>query len=471
MLKPDLVKQLKSIVGADWCLTSKADLLTYSFDATPLFQRMPDAVVLPASTEEVSAILRLASAHRVPVFTRGSGTNLSAATVPGEDGGLVLSLNRMNRILEIDQENLTATVQAGVITARLHQAVEAKGLFYPPDPGSMNTSTIGGNVNLSAGGLRGLKYGVTKDYVLGLEMVLADGRVLRAGGKNVKDVAGYDIVKLVCGSEGTLGVVTEVLVKLLPLPEAKQTAVAIYSDVEAAARTVSRIIAARIIPCTLEFLDNGTMRVVEEYARIGLPVEAAAMLLIQQDGPPEVCARDIARIVEIAREEGAFEVKMAQDPAEEAALMAARRTALSALARRRPTTILEDATVPRSKVAAMVAAVNAVAEKHGVEICTFGHAGDGNLHPTCMTDERDQEEIHRVEAAFEEIFDAALRLGGTITGEHGVGEAKAGYLEWRLGPVGIDLMRGIKQAFDPLGILNPGKMFPRESRKRVVVRS
>jgi glycolate oxidase len=471
MSKAEIIQELRAVVGADWCLTSPADLLSYSFDATPLYQQLPDVVVLPVSTEEVAAIMTIASKHKVPVCTRGAGTNLSAGTVPGPEGGIVLSLNRMNKILEIDQENLTATVQAGVITAKLHQAVEALGLFYPPDPGSMATSTLGGNVAFSSGGLRGLKYGVTKDYVMGMAVVLVDGRVLRAGGKNVKDVAGYDLVKLMCGSEGTLGVITEVLVKLVPLPETKRTALAMYNDVEAAARTVSKIIANKIIPVTLEFLDNGTIRVVEDFAKIGLPINANALLLIQQDGPASVCEKDMARIVEIAREEGAFEVKLANDPAEEAALMAARRSALSALARRKPTTILEDATVPRSKVAAMVAAINRVAEKYNVEICTFGHAGDGNLHPTCMTDERNKEEIHRVEAAFDEIFEAALQLGGTITGEHGVGTVKAPFLEWKVGPVGMDVMRAIKAAFDPNNLLNPGKMFAKETRKRVVVKA
>ena len=469
MLKPQLIEELRAIVGDNWCLTESADLMCYSYDATPLYQRMPDVVLLPSCTAEISAIMRVAHANRIPVVTRGSATNLSGGTVPTREGGIVISLNRMSKIIEIDQENLTATVEAGVITAKLHGAVEALGLFYPPDPGSMATSTIGGNLAMNAGGLRGLKYGVTKDYIMGLEIVLADGRILRTGGKNVKDVAGYDLVKLFCGAEGTLGIVTEVLVKLLPLPQAKRTALCMFNDVNAAARTVSKIIANRIIPCTLEFMDNGTIRVVEDFAKIGLPTEAGALLLIQQDGSADQCERDITRVAEIAGEEGAFEVKLAKDAAEEAALMQARRTALSALARKKPTTILEDATVPRSKVAEMVAAINEVAAAKNVEICTFGHAGDGNLHPTCMTDERDHDEIHRVEEAFELIFEHALRLGGTITGEHGVGEAKAPYLEWRVGEVGMDVMRAIKQAFDPLNILNPGKMFAGETRKRVVV--
>ncbi|MFZ5825647.1 MAG: FAD-binding oxidoreductase [Bacillota bacterium] len=470
MLSPEIQSELRAIVGTEWCLTSKAELVSYSYSATPRRQRLPDAVVLPRTSAEVAAIMRLAHTHRIPVHTRGSGTNLSAGSVPVA-GGIVLSLNRMNSIKEIDQENLTVTVEPGVITAKIHQAVEALGLFYPPDPGSMNTSTIGGNVSECAGGLRGLKYGVTKDYVMGLEAVTADGRLFRAGGKNMKDVAGYDLVKLLVGSEGTLAVITEITLKLLPLPEAKRTALAAFHNLEAAARTVSRIIASRIIPCTLEFMDNGTIRAVEDFAKIGLPVDADALLLIQQDGPSVVCERDIERIATLCREEGAFAVKLATDPSEEAALLSARRAAIPALARRKPTTILEDATVPRSQIAPMVTEINRIAAKYKIDICTFGHAGDGNLHPTCMTDERDEEEVHRVEEAFAEIFTVALSMGGTITGEHGIGETKAPYLEWKVGPVGVDLMKAIKQAFDPENILNPGKIFAKESRKRVVVQS
>ncbi|HYF77969.1 MAG TPA: FAD-linked oxidase C-terminal domain-containing protein [Symbiobacteriaceae bacterium] len=470
MLKPEVLRELTAIVGANWCLNSPADLMAYSFDATPLYQHLPDAVVVPGSAEEVAAIMKVAYQHRIPIVPRGQGSNLSAGTVPTQ-GGIVLGLNRINALKEIDQENMTCTFEPGLVTAKLHQAVEALGLFYPPDPGSMTVSTLGGNIAECAGGLRGLKYGVTKDYIIGLEAVLADGRMLKVGGKNAKDVAGYDLVKLFVGSEGTLGIVTEATAKLIPLPETKRTMLALFQDLTGAARSVSRIIASRIIPATLEFLDNATIRVVEDFAKIGLPVEAGALLLIQQDGPESICERDSARIASICKEEGAFETRLAQDAAEEAALMTARRAALSALARKKPTTVLEDATVPRKHLAEMVEQINRIAQKYSVDICTFGHAGDGNLHPTCMCDERDREEIHRVELAFEEIFEAALKLGGTITGEHGVGESKAGYLEWRIGPTGIEIMKGIKASFDPHHLLNPGKIFARETRRRVVVRA
>jgi glycolate oxidase len=468
-MRAEILRELREIVGSNWVLDTPAELLPYSYDATPLFQRTPDAVVLPATTEEVSAVMKVAYRHRIPIVARGGGSSLSAGAVPVE-GGIVLGLNRMKQIKEIDQENLTVTFESGVTIGHLHSAVEAVGLFYPPDPGSLKVATMGGTIAECAGGLRGLKYGVTKDYIIGLTVVLVDGRILKVGGKNAKDVAGYDLVKLFCGSEGTLGIVTEATARLIPLPETKRTAAAYFPDLTGAARAVSKIVANRIIPATLEFMDNGTIRVVEEYAKIGLPVEAGALLLMQQDGPEAVTERDIARMAEICREEGAFQVALAQDADEEAALMSARRASLPALSRKRPTTVLEDATVPRKHLAEMVEQIDAIAQKWNVEICTFGHAGDGNLHPTCMTDERDQEEIERVEAAFAEIFAAAVKLGGTISGEHGVGEMKAPFLELCVGETGIEVMKAVKAAFDPHGLLNPGKMFARDARRRVVVR-
>jgi len=463
-----VLEELRQIVGPDGLVIDPAERAVYGYDATPGHRGRPDAVVFPTSTEQVREVVALAARERVPVIPRGSGTNLSGGTVP-VSGGIVLALTRMNRILEIDEANLTATVEPGVITGQLHRAVEQRGLFYPPDPGSQAISTIGGNLAENAGGLRGLKYGVTGDYVMGLQVVLANGQLIETGGKNVKDVAGYDLTRLFVGSEGTLGVITRATLKLLPLPEHRRVALAIFSQLEAAARAVSAIIAAHIIPATLEFLDRGTVEAVEEYAHVGLPAGAEAVLLLAQDGPREAVDREIERMAEICRREGAKEVHVAASDAEGDRLMAARRYALSALARRRPTTILEDATVPRSRLADMVRAIQAAAERHRVEICTFGHAGDGNLHPTCLTDERDREEMARVEAAFEEIFEAAVRLGGTITGEHGVGIAKSEYLPWRLSPATLDVMRAVKQALDPQGILNPGKIFTGQGRRRRVV--
>ena len=469
MLDEQIRQKLRAIVGDNHFKDDPEALITHSYDATPMYQSMPDGVIYPFTKAEVSDILKIANDHHIPIIGRGAGSNLCAGTVPSE-GGLVMVMNRMNKLLEIDRENLTATFQPGLNTKEFHLAVERIGLFYPPDPSSMVISTLGGNIMECAGGLRGLKYGTTKDYVIGLEAVLPSGDIIKTGGKLYKDVAGYDLTKLLVGSEGTLAIITEATVKLLPAPKYKKTILALYKDIHAAARTVSQIIGHQIIPATLEFIDNPTLRVVEAFNKIGLPLDMEAVLLIEQDGMDEaVVEKDIEAIIQICYAEQAAEVRRAHSAEEAEKLMKARRSALSTLARIRPTTILEDATVPRSRIADMVIAINQIALKYNVQICTFGHAGDGNLHPTCTTDARDKEEIHRVEQAFEEIFDAAISMGGTITGEHGVGMVKAPYLEWKVGAAGIEVMKGIKRVFDPNNIMNPGKIFPKESRKRVVV--
>ncbi|WP_078544696.1 glycolate oxidase subunit GlcD [Litchfieldia alkalitelluris] len=466
---PELIKRrLIKLVGAENFKDSNVSKLAYSYDATPQFQAMPDAIISPRNKKEVSQILKLCNQEKIPVVPRGSGTNLSAGTTPLK-GGIVLLFNHFNKILEIDEENLTVTTQPGVNTLELMKAVEAKGLFYPPDPSSMKISQIGGNINENSGGLRGLKYGVTRDYVLGLEVVLPNGDIIRTGGKLAKDVAGYDLTRLFVGSEGTLGIITEATLKLVPMPETKKTILALYQDMDAAARTVSKIIANKIIPTTLEFLDQPTLKVVEDFSQIGLPTNVKAVLLIEQDGERASVENDIEKISFICKENHAVEVKVAQSEKEADELRTARRSALSALARLKPTTILEDATVPRSEIAKMVKVINEIAKEYDLEICTFGHAGDGNLHPTCLTDVRNKEEIERVEKAFEKIFEKAVALGGTITGEHGVGAMKAPYLYLKLGEEGISAMSAIKKAFDPNNIMNPGKIFAKSKRKRVVV--
>ncbi|WP_141501842.1 FAD-binding oxidoreductase [Paenibacillus luteus] len=468
MLDEKVKKELIAVVGPNYFKDDAEALVTHSYDGTPMLQALPDGVIYPENTEQVSQVMKILNKHRIPVVGRGSGTNLCGGTVP-INGGIVMVMHRMNRILEVDLENLTATVQPGLITKTFITHIEAMGLFYPPDPSSMAISTIGGNIAECSGGLRGLKYGTTKDYVIGLEAVLASGEVLRTGGKLMKDVAGYDLTKLLVGSEGTLAIITEATLKLIPPPSTKKTMLAMYKDLNEAARTVSKIIENRIIPSTLEFLDNATVRVVDDFAKLGLPLDMEAILLIEQDGDQEAVDRDISLIEAICRGENAHSVSVAESAEEALKLLTARRSAFTALARLRPTTILEDATVPRSKIAEMVMEINRIAVKHGVTICTFGHAGDGNLHPTATTDARDAEEIHRVEAAFEEIFEAAIRLGGTITGEHGVGLVKSPFLEWKVGEAGIEVMKGIKHAFDPHNLLNPGKIFAKQSRKRVVL--
>ncbi|AJE03219.1 FAD-binding oxidoreductase [Geobacter pickeringii] len=457
-MEPSFIKELSGIVGTDQTLIDTESLACYGYDSTPEHESRPGAVVLPGSEEEICRILALCHGAGVPVTPRGSGTNLSGGSL-GRPEGVVIQTSRLNRIVEIDEENLTATVQPGVITSTLHKAVEAQGLFYPPDPGSMNISTIGGNVAENAGGLRGLKYGVTADYVMGLRTALPDGSLLRSGGKVVKDVAGYNLNQLLVSSEGTLGLFTEVTVKLIPRPPVKKTMLVHFPQLEDAALAVSRIIAARVIPATLEFMDRVTIRCIEEYAKVGLPLDVDAVLLIEVDGHPAQVEEEAAAVRAVCEKHRCSFFQTAATADEALKLATARRVALSSLARMKPTTILEDATVPRSCIAPMVKLIQETARKYDLTIGTFGHAGDGNLHPTCLTDERDTDEIARAHQAFAEIFEAAIAMGGTITGEHGVGLAKKKYLPRLVGESGLRVMRGIKGAFDPKGILNPGKVF------------
>jgi glycolate oxidase len=415
-------------------------------------------VVFPQNTAQVAACVKLAAEHKISIVTRGSGTGLSGGSVPSGDC-IVLCLVQMDAILEVDPRNLTLRAQCGAITAKIDEAASVHGLFYPPDPGSLKISTIGGNVAENSGGLRGLKYGVTRDYVMGLEVVLPDGRIIRLGNACVKDVAGYSMKDLFIGSEGTLGIVTEVLLKLLPRPAARRTMLATYERMEDAAETVSAIIAAAIIPCTLEFLDQMTIRCVEAYAKIGLPTDCAALLLMETDGHTAAVADEAEKMLAIAKAHGAREVTIAANAEESMRLASARRSAFSALARMRPTTILEDVTVPRSELATMVSFIAATANRHQLQVGTFGHMGDGNLHPTFLTDERDTDEMHRVHLALDEIVAKTLALGGTITGEHGVGLAKKQWLRQQLGDDSYELMRQIKHTLDPNQLLNPGKIF------------
>ncbi|HXQ80431.1 MAG TPA: FAD-linked oxidase C-terminal domain-containing protein [Opitutaceae bacterium] len=452
-----MIDELTQILGQGQVLTEREDLIPYSFDGTAALRELPRAVVFPRSAAEVAAVVKLAGAHKVPVVARGSGTGLSGGSVPSP-GSIVLCLVNMDRLVELDARNFTLRAQAGVLTQAIYDAADAAGLFYPPDPGSMRISTIGGNVAENSGGLRGLKYGVTRDYVMGLEVVLADGEICRLGNKCVKDVAGYSLKDLFIGSEGTLGIVTEVLLKLLPRPAARQTLLATYVRMEAAAETVSAIIAAKIVPCTLEFLDSRTIRCVEAYAHVGLPLDADALLLIEVDGHPAAVADEAARIGELCGRNGATSVRVAADAAEAARLATARRSAFSALARVKPTTILEDATVPRSELARMIRFIQEAALRHRLEIATFGHFGDGNLHPTFLTNERDPGEMRRVELAMKEIFAEALALGGTITGEHGVGLAKKAFLKGQYGDASYGLLKRVKRTLDPANLLNPGKI-------------
>jgi glycolate oxidase len=420
---------------------------------------------LPTITDEVSRLLRWANETRTPIIARGSGTGLAGGSVPTA-GAVVLCLSRFDKVLELDRRNLTLLVEPGVTTQTIFDLVNDVGLLYPPDPGSMKISTIGGNVSCNSGGLRGLKYGVTKDYVMGFEIVLPNGDVVWIGNKCVKDVAGYSLREVFIGSEGTLCVFTKILLRLLPKPAAKKTLLAVYARMEDAAETVSAIIAHPIIPCTLEFLDSTTINCVEDYAQVGLPREADSVLLMETDGHPAVVAEEAEIMAQLARDHGAIDVRIAETPEEATRLASARRTAFSALARVAPTTILEDVTVPRSELAGMVRFIQDAAERHQLRIGIFGHMGDGNLHPTFLTNEKDAEEMERVERAFGEIVAETVRRGGTITGEHGVGLAKKKFLPSSVGALNVEIMAQLKRIIDPNWILNPGKIFDPPALKK-----
>ncbi|SPF37540.1 glycolate, D-lactate, or L-lactate dehydrogenase, FAD-linked subunit [Candidatus Desulfosporosinus infrequens] len=461
-MKPEVLKLLTAIVGKDNIYTSLEDLYCYTYDASfvkaDIKKDLAGVAVYPGSTAEVAQILKLANMEKIPVVPRGAGSNVSGGSISIGDC-IVLVLKRMNRILELDRKNLIAIVEPGVITGQLQSEVERVGLFYPPDPASLAFSTMGGNVAECAGGPRGVKYGVTRDYVIGLEVVLPTGEIINTGGRTIKNVTGYDMTKLFTGSEGTLGVITKIIVKLIPLPDAKSTMMAVFPEIDQACETVSEIIAGGLVPCSLELLDNIYIRNIEEYAKVGLPTEAGAVLLIEVDGDSEVLAKQIGQIEQICQRQGAVQIRIAKTKAEAEELWRARRSAFAAVSRVRPTIIGEDATVPRSSIPAAVRRIQEIAAKYNIIIAILGHAGDGNLHATILTDERDREEMRRVEQAIEEIFAATVELGGSLSGEHGIGRAKSKFITLQIGEVGLEVQHRIKLALDPNNILNPGVMF------------
>ncbi len=454
MLKPSVLKELAKIVGPANLLTSPEELTVYSYDATGR-ESLPWAVARPVQAAEVSRILYLANHERFPVVPRGAGTGMSGGSVPAR-GGVVLSFERMNRILEINEEDFLAVLEPGVVTGELQQAVEARGLFYPPDPASHQFCTIGGNVAECAGGLRAVKYGVTKDYVLGLEVVLPTGEIINTGARTVKSVAGYDLTKLIVGSEGTLGVVTKITVRLLPLPESVRTLAAFFNSVDDAARAASRILANRIMPRALELVDQAALRAVESYLKHDFSEGAKAMLLAEVDGSPESTAREGKRVADSMMQAGAIRVDLADAPADRERLWKARRSISPALYTIKPKKLNEDIVVPRSRIADILRDIDEIAKKHNLLIVNFGHAGDGNIHTNIMIDDAD---LPQAEVAVKEIFEATLRLGGSISGEHGIGMTKAAYLPLEAGPGALAAMQRIKQALDPNNILNPGKIF------------
>jgi glycolate oxidase len=454
-----LAERLRAVVGGEYVHDAPSEIIAYSYDGT-FQQRRPDLAVSPASTEEVAAVVKVAAEEGCPIVARGASSGLAGGTIP-ERGGIILSLARMDRILEIDMANVCAVVQAGAITLQLQEAVEKLGLFYPPDPASSRQSTLGGNVACNSGGPRCLKYGVTRDYVTGVTVVLATGEVLRLGGKLTKNATGPQLLQLFVGSEGTLGIVTEAILKLVPLPKARVTALAAFPELTQASEAVSRIMASGILPCTLELMDGTTINVVEDFLRAGLPREAQALLLLEQDGADDATAgRDVDAMAAICRELGATSVQAARTPAERDTLWAARRAVSPALGRIRRNKLGEDIVVPKSQVPAMIAEIGEIARRYELPIPVFGHAGDGNLHPNILFDLRDADEVRKVELAARDIFRAAIRLGGTLSGEHGIGTLKREFMGEAQGELAVELARAIKRVFDPRGLLNPGKLYP-----------
>jgi glycolate oxidase len=437
--------------------TNPADLVCYSYDASG-FDRSPSAVVWPKDTREIVRIMKYAYEHRVPVVARGAGTGTTAGAVP-LNNAIVLSFEKMKRILELDTENLNVLCEPGVVNGRLQRELELKGFFYPPDPASMLFCTIGGNVAENAGGPRAIKYGVTRDYVMEIEAVLPNGEIITTGVRTAKGVVGYDLTRLLVGSEGTLAVLTKIRLKVLPLPEEIVTLLAVFRGLESAGDAVSKIIAARIIPRTLEFMDHEAVMAVEQYKPVGLPEDAEAVLLIELDGHPASITGEAGKVVDICETLGA-DVKMAEDELAKKRLWEARRAISPALYQIKPTKINEDIVVPRNKVTEMLVRLRRLSEESGIKIVNFGHAGDGNIHVNIMVNKADEEEYEKGQKLVEKVFRDTLSLGGTISGEHGIGLAKSAYLGMELAHTERRIMQGIKKIFDPTNILNPGKIFP-----------
>jgi len=454
-MRDEVKKELTRIVGRDRATDAPEHLVAYSYDAYTEEHR-PDIVLFPVTTEEVSAIMQVADRECVPVTPRGSGTNLAGESIPVQ-GGIVVCLTRMDRILAIDADSLTATVQPGVVNFDLQKEVEKLGMMYPPDPASWTVATMGGTVATNAGGPRTLKYGVTKDYLLGLTAVLANGDVLKTGGRTLKNVTGYNLTTLMCGSEGTLGIITEIIVRLIPKPPASRTIRADFSRLEACSDAVAAIMAGGIVPASLELMDQFTVLAVEKSFKLGLPTDVEGILLIQVDGGPETLEREVKQIEGILSEKGARTIISANDAAEAERLWLARRAAGPALMRMRPSIIVEDVTVPVSNLTTMIRKVVEICKRNGVSVGIFAHAGDGNLHPCIVYDRRDEDECRRVRTACDELVPEALALGGTLSGEHGIGLAKARFLPMEMDSVAVRVMQGVKKFFDPKGILNPGK--------------
>lgn len=454
-----ILKKLRAIVGENQLNTAPEDLLSYSYDATGM-EYPPAAVAFPGNAAEVAAIMRLAVEFSFPVVPRGAGTGMTGGALAVQSG-LVLAMSRFNRILEIDRENQVAVVEPGVVTGEFQAEVARQGLFYPPDPASRAFCTLGGNVANGAGGPRAVKYGVTRDYVLGLEVVLPTGQIIHTGVRTAKGVVGYDLTRLFVGSEGTLGVITKIIVRLVALPAAQRTFLVMAADLGQATGLVSRIMAAGVMPSTLEYMDRTALKVVEAYLPGQLPAGTEALLLIEVDGDEEAVQVQAKRLLGfLDGESGLIDVRCARSREEADGFWKARRSISPASFALRPHKISEDVVVPRNRISDLVACTEGLSRKFGLTILTFGHAGDGNIHVNIMLDKQNASETERAQAAKRDLFAEVVRLGGTLSGEHGVGMTKAPYLGIELEAPLIELMRSIKRLFDPANVLNPGKIFP-----------
>ncbi|MFH1156711.1 MAG: FAD-linked oxidase C-terminal domain-containing protein [Pseudomonadota bacterium] len=455
MIDPDIKKELVQVVGDARYLDHDEELTCFAYDAY-VVEALPEAVIFPVCTREVSQVMKIAARAKIPVTARGAGTSVCGAPVPVKKG-IVLCFTKMDKILEVNPRDRYVIVQPGVINGDLQKALAPHGFFYPPDPGSMSVSTIGGNVAQNAGGPRCLKYGVTVDYILGMEVVLASGKVVRFGSRNVKDVVGYKLSSLFCGSEGTLGLVTEIILRVIPVPESVRTIMATFDDLNNTARAVSDIIGAGILPAAMELMDKLTMNAIEDRMNSGFSRSAEGTLLIEIDGVSEACEKEMGRIIDKVKANGATSIREAKSDEERQELWTARRSAYGTYAKLAPDIVSEDITVPASCVPEMIRKVIEIAGSHDLRVGVVAHAGDGNIHPMIPGDRSNKQEWARVEAAFADMVRAAVELGGTLSGEHGVGLAKSSLLPLVMNRDSLEFLSVIKRAVDPDGLLNPGK--------------
>lgn len=453
------IKRLKKIVGKDGFLNSTAGLISYSYDATTDWQSIPELVLFPESKEQVSEVMKIAYEYEIPVTVRGAGTNISGGSIPVSKG-IVLCTTRMNKILELSKENMYVHVEAGVVLNELYMFLRKHGLFFPPDPQSFLAATVGGCISENSGGPYAVKYGVFKHYLLGITVVLPDGEILHLGGKTLKNVAGYDLCQLICGSEGTLAIITDAILKVIPLPEASKTIVAAFRSVESAGQTVSDVISERVLPAKIELMDNWIIRRIEEINPIGLPMESDALLLFEVDGTVESVQKEAKKIADICkRNRDIMQVIISKDEKEAEKIWNARRSGFSAIFSYAPTILAEDVAVPPKRLPELISRIKEIEKKYGLTIVLIGHAGDGNLHPSILTDVSNKDHYKKAQRAVSEIFKAALELEGSISGEHGIGLEKKEFLKKSLPYRNLELLKEIKKVFDPKGILNPGKIW------------